>query len=323
MAKKQKSLKPQRRFGIGEWYGKSFVNLQPEERRHYAEVQTLEDPPAQRCPFLSKGGKEQMCTKIGGVCSLRLYRKTPEPLEITIDPDAGTLRATCPYRFEQDDLIYQWIGEVVLNRPDAIPIGQVSFLERLPLEGASALEQRRGREDVGRFDNILLVPGSDPLRWCPVEIQAVYFSGKKMSIEFQAILEYKDDTLPFPQLGRRPDYRSSGPKRLMPQLQIKVPTLRRWGKKIAVVVDEDFFRNLGTMQPVDDLSNCDVAWFVVRFDESHGEPKLTRGFVHYTTLEASVEGLIAGRPVGRTEFEKRIQKRLMSFRSAPPEVSSD
>ena len=50
------------------------------------------------------------------------------------------------------------------------------------------------------------------------------------------IAAYEGDRLPFP-IGQRPDYRSSAPK-IMPR-QIKVPALRRWGKKM--VVADHFF----------------------------------------------------------------------------------
>src|ERR1700681_998515 len=104
-------------------------------------------------------------------------------------------------------------------------------------------------------------------------------------------LQGSQELLPFPFANRHPDYRSSAPKRLMPQLQIKVPSLRRWGKKMAVVVDQDFFRNMGPMQAARDVSNCDVIWFVVKFDESQGEARIVPDMIHLTTLEHSVEGL--------------------------------
>ena len=46
---------------------------------------------------------------------------------------------------------------------------------------------------------------------------------------------------------RRPDYRSSGPKRLSPQLDVKVPVLRNWGKKVVVVIDRFFYDNMNTL----------------------------------------------------------------------------
>ena len=75
----------------------------------------------------------------------------------------------------------------------------------------------------------------------------------------------------------------------MPQLQIKVPTLRRWGRKMAVVVDRAFFDSVGEMDNVSDISNADIAWFIVRFEEVPGQQiysRIVRDEVRYTTLGA-------------------------------------
>lgn len=96
----------------------------------------------------------------------------------------------------------------------------------------------------------------------------------------------------------------------MPQLQIKVPALRRWGKKLAVVVDKAFFDALGEMAQVPDLSNADIAWFVVKYDEAGGAAKMVSSHVLRTTLEHAVEGLTAGTPVSLEAFERRIKEKL-------------
>lgn len=157
------------------------------------------------------------------------------------------------------------------------------------------------------------IPGQ-ARRWngCALEIQAVYFSGNAMRGEFKAFAESDVDWVIFPAGRRRPDYRSSAPKRLMPQLQIKVPTLRRWGKKMAVVVDRAFFDSVGEMDKVEDISNADIAWFIVRFEEIAGstQSKIVRDEVRYTTLERSVEGLTGGKAVPKSIFEERISGKL-------------
>ncbi len=302
------------RFGIGEWYERSFASMSPADRQANAEMHFAPDASVPNCPFLSGKDHEVRCWKKGGVCSLRMYEKTGEG-EVRPDLRTGTLRITCPSRFEQGAAIYAWIGEVLLGNEKAVPIGQVNFLERMPLMGAPLESGGEAvvAEEVGRIDNILIVDGSDPLLWCPVEVQAVYFSGDKMELEFADIRAHTTEGVPFPVGRRRPDYRSSGPKRLMPQLLVKVPTLRRWGKKMAVVVDEDFFSELGRMEAVADVSNCDVAWFVVRFRESETGFVLERKHVFLTTLESSQSGLVAARPVKKEEFERRIRARLPPF----------
>ena len=135
-----------------------------------------------------------------------------------------------------------------------------------------------------------------------------------MSCEYDAIRKHQWDALPFPAGNRRPDYRSSGPKRLMPQLQTKVPSLRRWGKKIAVVVDHAFFAALAPMAEVPHVSNCDIAWFVVRYDEQSGAT-LVPHKLFLTTLEQAVEGITAGVPVSLEVFEQRIRRKLAQLSS--------
>ena len=133
-----------------------------------------------------------------------------------------------------------------------------------------------------------------------------------MASEFRAITNSDVGGPPFPNRLRRPDYRSSGPKRLMPQLQIEVPTLRRWGKKMAVVVDKHFFESIGQMEEVEDLSSGDIAWFAVDFTESDDQTRfaLNRHSVHVTTLERATEGLTGGSPITLQEFEAAIRHKL-------------
>ena len=300
---------PAQRHGIGEWYGRVFAKLSREERKRFAEIQHLPKRDRPLIPCISQGGRAH-CTKEGGVCSIRLYQQMPDDTSAQIAPgDLGRLVTTCPSRFGEQGMIYRWIGEEVLGNPDPAVVSEVGFLEREKGE-AVELADEIAREDVGRIDNVLVLPDREPLVWCALEIQAVYFSGAAMSHEYRAILAHNEDSIPFPERHRRPDFRSSGPKRLMPQLQIKVPTLRRWGKKMAVVVDESFFGALGEMTAVKHVSNADIAWFVVRYDESSGEARLKPAFVHLTTLEHAVEGLTAGRPVSLDVFESRIREKL-------------
>lgn len=298
-------------YGIGEWYGRSFSSLTGEERQHLASIQRLpkRDRPEQVCLPRSLTGATVACSKEGGVCSLRLYGKDGQTGEVSPDTRDDVLATTCPYRFYEGNRVFEWIGKTILDTPNPVTVGEVGFLER---EGPrSELEgETVDRDDVGRIDHVLVHPSTERLCWCALEMQAVYFSGDSMQKDFRAIEQAPDDGIPFPAGRRHPDFRSSGPKRLMPQLQIKVPTLRRWGKKMCVLVDQSFFHALGQMDEIPHLSNCDVAWFVVRYEEREDGISLVPDRVHYTTLERAVEGLTAGNPVSLPEFEKRICAKL-------------
>lgn len=254
-----------------------------------------------------------------GFGSLRLYEKSSQTGEVKpATGESGQLRTVCPLRFEEDHLVYQWVGETILGSNDPVVLGEIGFLESPPSPEIETVPS-----DVGRIDRVLVVRNSKPLSWCALEVQAVYFQGRAMKNDFAVIRGHVGDALPFPAVLRRPDYRSSGPKRLMPQLQIKVPSLRRWGKKMAVVVDRSFFLAMGKMRTVPHISNCDVAWFVVRYEETTGGRfRLSRDSVQFTTLEDSVEGLTAGVPVSLEIFEKRILAKLERL-SGPSKITSD
>lgn len=312
--KKQNKKGSRERFGIAEWYGHPFGSLTTQQRLEFAEIQFMvkADRPRLPCPFQSWAGREVACTKEGGVCSIRKYELLQDAnVPPSVHSADSLIRTTCPYRFQEAGEIYRWIGQVILGTEQAVPIGQVPFLNPVPQMGSKGGEDLEGKE-VGRIDNILAVPDTRPLQWCAVEIQAVYFSGDKMRKDFESIKNDVGPAIPFPAGKRRPDYRSSGPKRLLPQLQIKVPTLRTWGKKMAVVVDESFFAALGQMKSEDDLSNAEVVWFIVRYEDAETKPRLARSQVFLTRLEDAQTGLVAAKPVTLHQFEKRILSRLSS-----------
>ncbi len=74
---------------------------------------------------------------------------------------------------------------------------------------------------------------------------------------------------------------------------------------MAIVIDSGFFESLGKMDDVS-ISNSDLAWFVVDFDDAGGDAVLKPAYVRFTTLEKAVEGLTAGSALTLPEFEARI-----------------
>lgn len=322
MSRPGKQLKPKQKYGIAEWYGRLFRTLGGDERQVLATVKNTDIP----CPFMHqvpalgpKSGKLN-CNKPGGVCSLRNFHEPASAGDLAFGP----ITATCPNRFLERAAIVKHIGEVVLGTESPLFAKELPFLRRPAAPAAAAAVadteatdsllstavEDPGNEDVGRIDLVFVHP-NDELNWCAVEMQAVYFSGGAMAADFTAIKAFTGNGVPLPATGRRPDYRSSGPKRLMPQLMIKVPTLRRWGKKMVVVVDEPFFEAMETMECVNDISNCDIVWVVVSFDDTTyvGEARLTIARTVYTTLEDAVTGLTAGKPTTLSEFEARLTSR--------------
>ncbi len=311
-------------YGIAEWYGRLYGSLTNEERFAYTSSNNKNIP----CRFMRstpllapKGGTN--CNKKSGVCSIRNFTDSPNGVEF------GPITATCPFRFLDDGLIVREIGKALLGTETPRIAKEIPFLKRTVTEALSDSGDSEGadssdikddadpglaKEDVGRIDLVCVHPELNPFNWCAVEMQAVYFSGGALSKDFAQIRSYAGNGVPLPGAGRRPDFRSSGPKRLMPQLQIKVPTLRRWGKKMAVVIDKPFFDSLGQMDHVADVSNSDIAWVVVKFvePESGGLAKMEVHEIKFTTLERAVEGLTAGVPATLPEFEQKIRSKLRS-----------
>jgi hypothetical protein len=139
---------------------------------------------------------------------------------------------TCPNRFLEGNLVMKWVGETLLGTGNPVVISELPFL--MGEAGQGEDEQ----DPVGKIDQVLVNGEGNSLRWCALEMQAVDFSGMSMENDFKVMREWTGPGMPFPKVQRRPDFRSSGPKRLMPQLQIKVPTISRWGKKMAVAAVE-------------------------------------------------------------------------------------
>lgn len=331
MAKTPKT-KDKTHYGRAEWYGDLFKLLTPDQAREHLDATSTQMP----CPFMedvpnlapwdakAKAPKTR-CNKAGGVCSLRKFHEPSGDGDLTFGP----IVTTCPNRFLENGTIVTHIAGLILGTDKPLFAKELPFLRKpksrdaseavteteeeedeteiIPSDGVDA-----GREDVGRIDLVFVHP-DDPSNWCAVELQAVYFSGASMSKDNDNIRNADNPNgVPFPGAPRRPDFRSSGPKRLMPQLMIKVPSLRRWGKKMVVVIDRPFLDAMDDMEPVDHISNCDIIWVVVRYDENEvvGKATLVIDQTIFTTLDGSIKGLTAGNPTTLPEFEDRLQGKL-------------
>ena len=214
------------RYGTAELFGYNFSGLTPQKIREFSAAHYKEIP----CPFkpIVPGKPTPTCGKRGGVCSLRRYSRDDNGTVVPI----GQLATTCPQRFLEQSLVFKWVGEILLGNPRPVVISEVPFL----MGETQSHEQEA--DAVGMIDKVLVSVSGQSLKWCALEMQAVYFSGKSMENDFNDMRQWEGPGIPFPKVQRRPDFRSSGPKRLMPQLQIKVPTISRWGKKMAVVLEK-------------------------------------------------------------------------------------
>lgn len=301
MASKQTKVRS--RYSIGEWYGSPFELLSAKQREDQAKLEIgTKTITGLNCPFQ----KDRICNKKGGVCSLRKYEQGDDK-RVTL---TGPLITTCPNRFLEDDAIFPWVGETILQTTEPVVLGQIGFLDRL--RATEEIAEEDSRDFIGRIDNVLVHPTKQPMDWCALELQAVYFSGKSMNQEFTMLAARQHVDIPFPAAHRRPDWRSSGPKRLLPQLQTKVPTIRTWGKKMAVVIDEAFFSSLVGLEPERHLSNAEIVWFIVKYELKGDRWELTPKEVVFSQLDSSVKALTGGIPLSKEKFEAQLQEKLRS-----------
>ncbi|WP_051261521.1 NotI family restriction endonuclease [Desulfovibrio inopinatus] len=257
-------------FGMAEQYGIPCEDLSENTWRLRAN---------KHCPFV-----DAPCNKKGGVCTIS---------------DGSIYAICCPRRFREDGLMFKVVSELAFaKKGDMFAIGEVAFLQ--PVNNSSGA--------VGSIDNLIVLKDEGEIEdWCGIEIQAVYFSGRSMGGEIKHFEQKHELQAP---ASRRPDFRSSATKRLLPQLEIKVPTLRRWGKKMFVVVDQPFFDWMPEMEQAEHISNADICWIVFDLDRSVSPYKLRLSKAVMTTLEDSKEGLIAGVAPTKPSFEEKIEEKM-------------
>lgn len=340
------------RYGIAEWYGKNIAIMTPAERRFAALVAQGNSTDVPICPFMSTLTPGAKCNKKGGVCTIRKYDDGETGFINHVA--GGTVATTCPARFlgvtANNESVLSWVSKKMLDSERSTIVKETPFLRTLlssyAIQQRPTLSQQLGFETLedatipygnlaldeegkkaGRIDWLLIDPATendtDP-KWCALETQAVYFSGDKMGPEFDAYANNPDSVL-FPVGFRRPDYRSSGPKRLAPQLSVKVPVLRGWGKKVAVLVDKYFFDSMCDLPEAfihgrsdkEKRDNCEVAWFVVDYDS---EMFLTLESYRFSTLNGSVEALNATAPMSKETFNNNLRKLTVDKKKAGKKV---
>jgi hypothetical protein len=294
------------RYGIAEWYGEPYEGLSVERRRELAQIAGGGNEESPACRF-QQGSPP--CHKRGGVCSLIRYQPGDSD---RIGPSQGRPVIVCPKRFEEDRVVLHWLAEIV-----GFPANEAMVAREVPFMRGTGTDRAAGKIDLMVARN-----RDGTLEWYGLEIQAVYFSGRGMQTEFVALKDDQEPVPPFPDSIRRPDWRSSSAKRLMPQLQIKVPTLRRWGSKIAVAVDRPFFDSIGGLspEPSHDLNDGDIIWMIPEMFRAGREPfQLSRGHWEVLTLEDSNNKLLAAETVRRDAFEQMLRNKLEHL--VPPQSS--
>lgn len=286
-------------WGIREWYGQSIYDMDSDERRAAANDALSSKSATQigrPCPFIQNILPGAACNKDGGVCSIVDY----------MDENCVPA-AVCPNRLLASDGTGMDCFDVLAKECfDLDPQEKYAVVKEVPfLKKVDAAGQDRGAK-AGRIDWVLVTQpghkaGGD---WLAIETQAVYFSGAKMAEDFKAY-QRDPDNLHVTTKSRRPDWRSSGAKRLSPQLDAKSPVMSRWGKKVAVVVDRGFYDEFSAFDNDDvDFDNAEVVWVVLDYDD---DMNVSINIERYAELEESRKAISGTRPVNKKEFEKDLR----------------
>jgi len=304
MSEKKTEQQETPRYGIGEWYGRPLINITGVDRRRLAG-ETGSRKVTELCPFRQSSTPGATCNKKGGVCTLQSYERKSDG---GVTPSARTadLVTVCPSRFWEGNVVFKAIGKALLDCARPTIVKEVGFLE--------SFEEM---SDRGVRNNCVVLVNSDSRNfdWCVAEMHASHFSGDSMATE-PTMLENSMRKMRLPMWRQPSDLFGYGTNRLMSKLQIMVPTLRRWGKKTAVVLDKPVFNALGNIRPERDLSNADIAWFVVSY--AGNDARLAIVETHFTTLERSVEALTISQAASCRQVEDEIRTCLSNKGRATP-----
>ncbi len=243
------------------------------------------DRNAKRCRF-----KDGPCSK----------SSKSDPIGICSVSDGQDAASLCPVRFLDDGRIFRDAALIAFGEAANFAIFPEIRILQVPDPTKTG-----GLKKIGKVDFVLgkIVEGV-VTDFCAVEVQAAYFSGTETRSALKHFMANKDfgnlDTF------RRPDFRSSAQKRLIPQLQLKVPVFRRWGKKFFVVVDSQFFRSLPVFRTTTP-ANSELTWLVYHLAR-HGEVYQMQDVQPTYTEWADVEtSLREGRAPDPSEIISELQ----------------
>jgi len=190
----------------------------------------------------------------------------------------------CPNRFLENGQLFADAAREVFGRGSRIAaVPEVSVFSG-------------GANEFGKVDFMVLKlddSGTPTDQFFALEIQSVYVSGKSSVPVLRKFLTL--GAIPRAAVSA-PDYRSSH-KRLIPQLESKMPIFRAWGIKYLVAVDHSFLASLPDFPKQNSLENSEITWLAYPFPERRGTVGFEMGMprVVYSTYN-SVHNALTLRP---------------------------
>lgn len=226
-----------------------------------------------------------------------------DPLGICTLADGGNAASLCPVRFLEQGRIFRDAAAIAFGEGTTFGI----FPEIRILEIASADVGGRSKK-IGKVDFLIgKIEGRRIVDFAAVEIQAAYFSGNSLRPVFDHFMATR--SMDGVNSKRRPDFRSCAQKRLVPQLQLKIPVFRRWGKKFFVVVDSEFFASLPKF-PQTTASNSELTWLTYAISMQDGVFGMQSPGIVYSEWDEVQNSLREGKPPEPTEIVSELQAKL-------------
>lgn len=265
---------------VSEIFGTSTENTSPAATASRSE---------KLCPF-----RGSPCTKVRkidpvGVCSLS------QGQEATV---------VCPVRFLQKQRIFSDAGKIAFG--SGVDVVAFPEFKLLTVEGVG----RNGNDKkIGKVDFLIgKLVDSEITDFAALEVQAVYSSGGGVEDAFR---RFMDGGAPTDEnLGV--DFRSSAQKRLVPQLELKVPVFRRWGKKFFVAIDTTFYAALPEFGSTSE-GNSEVTWlaYPITQPDPHRDYVMGAPEIHFTEWSKVQHALKEGvPPSGPDEVQRDLTKRI-------------
>ncbi len=250
---------------------------------------------AKHCPF-----RNSVCTK---------SRKS-DPIGVCSLASGSEAAAICPIRFLENGRIFRDAAKLAFGVDSSYAVFPEIRILRIETAGSSK-DKKIGKVDflIGKTDGRIVED------FAAVEVQASYFSGESIRPALNEFL--KVGRLDAAISDRRPDFRSSAQKRLMPQLQLKVPVFRRWGKKFFVVVDTQFFGALPTFRP-STTSNSELIWLNYPIKKAGSSYMLSDPQVVGTQWDDVLTSLREGEAPEKEEILSELQHKLVSKKRQYP-----
>lgn len=265
---------------IAEVFGHGVDNLREAAERDRAN---------RACPFRGAACTKGSRTDPIGVCSLS---------------DGVSATALCPVRFTEREKIFKDAANAAFGPGATFGV----FPEVRILKILASEEDERDRK-IGKVDYLLgKIVEEKVVDFAAVEVQGVYFSGSEIRTAMNHFIANR--ALDLAISDRRPDFRSSAQKRLMPQLFLKVPVFRRWGKKFFVVVDSHFYDNLPVFKKANSASNSELTWLVYSFERQGEDYQIQGPDLHYSLWDDVQNALREGVAPEKEEIEAELQTKL-------------